>query len=201
MGIFWLIFYILVWGIVHSVLASLLVKAYFRRAFGLGVERVYRLAYNVFAVITFLPVLAIAAWTPDCRLYSIPLPWSGLMLLGELLAVVLLAVGVLQTGAMDFIGLKQVLDKNDVRPTDLVTRGLYRHVRHPLYSAGMVFIWLAPRMTVNLLAINLALSAYFVVGAIFEERKLLRQYGQAYAEYRAATPMFIPFLKRNKPGG
>jgi methanethiol S-methyltransferase len=201
MGIFWLIFYIFVWGIVHSVLASLPVKAYFRRVFGAGVERVYRLAYNVFAVVTFLPLLAIAALTPGHRLYSVPLPWSGLMILGELLAAALLVAGVLQTGAMDFIGLKQLSVADDTRPAKLVTNGFYRYVRHPLYCAGLVFIWLAPLMTVNLLAINLALSIYLVIGAIFEERKLLRQFGQAYAEYRAVTPMFIPFLKRNKRGG
>lgn len=201
MGIFWLIFYILVWGIVHSVLASMPVKAYFRRTIGLGVERFYRLAYNAFAVVTFLPVLAIAVLTPDHKLYSVPLPWSGLMILGELSAVVMLAAGVLQTGAMDFIGLKQLGGSDETHTARLVTNGLYRYIRHPLYSAGLIFIWLAPLMTVNLLTINLALSVYLVVGAIFEERKLLRQYGQVYAEYRAVTPMFIPFLKRNKRSG
>jgi protein-S-isoprenylcysteine O-methyltransferase Ste14 len=38
------------------------------------------------------------------------------------------------------------------------------------------------------------------VGAFFEERKLEREFGAAYTEYKAATPMLIPGLvfRRNK---
>ncbi len=80
----------------------------------------------------------------------------------------------------------------------LVITGVYRHVRHPLYSAGIVFIWLLPVMTVNVLAINIALTLYVLVGAYFEERKLRSKFGQEYIDYAAVTPMFIPFLKGNK---
>ena len=86
----------------------------------------------------------------------------------------------------------------ETRQGSLVTNGLYRHVRHPLYSAGIAFIWLMPLMTVNVLAINLALTVYVVIGAVFEERRLRRYFGQAYADYAAVTPMFIPFIKGNK---
>jgi len=55
-----------------------------------------------------------------------------------------------------------------------------------------------PLMTVNVLAINMALTVYVITGAYFEERKLRREFGQDYADYMAATPMFIPFLKGNK---
>ena len=51
-------------------------------------------------------------------------------------------------------------------------------------------------MTLNLLAINLGLTVYVLVGATLEERKLLHQFGQAYAEYRKHTPMLIPRLGR-----
>jgi protein-S-isoprenylcysteine O-methyltransferase Ste14 len=195
MGIFWLVFYIFVWGVVHSILASLQFKAFIGRTLGPALGRAYRLAFNAFAVISFLPVLIIAALAPGRRLYAVPLPWSGLMVLGELLAAVALLVGIMQTGALEFIGLEQLAGSGEKRQAKLVTNGLYRYVRHPLYSAGMVFIWLVPLMTVNLLAINIAASLYLIIGAAFEERKLQRQYGQAYAEYKAITPMFIPFVK------
>ena len=76
-----------------------------------------------------------------------------------------------------------------------MTGGLYRYVRHPLYTAGLVFIWLLPIMTCNLLALNIGLTAYIIVGAYFEERKLLLEFGDAYAEYRQQTPMLIPGLR------
>ena len=49
-------------------------------------------------------------------------------------------------------------------------------------------------MTLNSFVVYLALTLYVLVGIIFEERKLLREYGQDYANYRAVTPMLIPGL-------
>ena len=111
----------------------------------------------------------------------------------------ILVVGVLQTGALSFIGLRQLFDGEE-RSFQLVTHGLYRWVRHPLYTAGLLFIWLTPVMSINTLVAILSATIYIVVGAFFEERKLEREYGAAYAEYKAATPMLIPGLviRRNK---
>jgi protein-S-isoprenylcysteine O-methyltransferase Ste14 len=74
----------------------------------------------------------------------------------------------------------------------LVVRGLYRWVRHPLYTAGLVLIWLSPVMTANLLALNAGLTIYIVAGAMLEERKLQAEFGEAYAAYKRRTPMLIP---------
>ena len=196
MSIYWLAFSVLIWGLLHSVFASLQFKAFVLRAFGPGSDRFYRLVYNLFAGISFVAVIVVAALTPDRKLYVVPFPWVILMILGELLAVAALVIGFLQTDAWDFIGLRQVAGIDAKRPPKLVTRGLYRYVRHPLYTAGMVFIWLIPLMTARVLVINLALTVYVIVGAYFEERKLRREFGQDYADYAAATPMFIPFLKK-----
>ncbi len=194
----WLVIAVLLWGLVHSLFASLKAKELARRWLGDSGGRFYRLVYNVFACVSFLPVLAIAALTPDRRLYLVPLPWSGLMVLGELLAVGALVIGFRQTDGMEFLGLRQLSGPVERRQGSLVTGGLYRYVRHPLYSAGLAFIWLMPLMTVNVLAINIALTGYVITGAYFEERKLRREFGQVYADYGAVTPMFIPFLKGNK---
>ena len=203
---FWLILSVLLWGVLHSLLASLKAKQLVRRRLGERAARFYRLAYNVFSVVSFLPVLALAALTPDRTLYQVRLPWSALMIFGEILATVVLVAGFFQTDVWEFIGLRQAAGgavslSNGPVETDqgrLVTWGLYRYVRHPLYTAGIAFIWLMPLMTVNVLAINLALTVYVVVGAIFEERKLRGEFGQAYADYAARTPMFLPFTKWNK---
>ena len=100
-----------------------------------------------------------------------------------------------QTGITSFIGLRQLLLPEDTSPPRLVTDGLYRYVRHPLYTAGLVFIWLIPIMTWNLLALIIGLSVYVITGAYFEERKLLLEFGDAYAEYRQHTPMLVPGLR------
>jgi protein-S-isoprenylcysteine O-methyltransferase Ste14 len=162
-------------------------------------ERFYRLAYNVFAVVSFLPVLVVMFLVPDRTLYLVPLPWSLFMVGGELLAVAALFSSFRQTDIWDFIGLRQ-LGESD-KPSKLTTSGLYKYVRHPLYSAGMAFIWLLPLMTVNILMVNIAMTVYVIIGASFEERKLRRAFGQEYIDYSAVTPMFIPFLKGNKSRG
>jgi methanethiol S-methyltransferase len=192
----WLVLSVLMWGLIHSLLASLKAKEVARRWLGDRARRFYHLGYNVLACVSFLPVLFVATLIPDRRLYLVPLPWSGLMVIGELLAIAALVIGFSQTDAWEFLGLRQPGDSD--KPSKLTTSGFYRHVRHPLYSVGLAFIWLTPLMTANILAINIALTVYIITGAYFEECKLRREVGQDYANYMAVTPMFIPFLKVNK---
>jgi protein-S-isoprenylcysteine O-methyltransferase Ste14 len=192
----WIVFGVFFWGFFHSLLASLKAKEAVRRVFGPSRSRFYRLAYNIFAGVSFLPVLALMFIIPDRSLYLVPLPWSLFLVIGELLAVVALVIGFRQTNPWEFLGLGQ-LGESD-KSSGLTTSGLYQYVRHPLYTAGLAFIWLMPLMTVNVMAINLSLTVYIIIGATFEERRLQCEFGQDYSEYMAVTPMFIPFLKGNK---
>lgn len=203
----WLILSIAFWGFIHSLFASQKAKGLVRQVFGAAADRTYRLAYNIFACLSFLPVLIIAATTPDRLLYLVPLPWSVLSVAGQLLATAVLLIGFRQTDPWEFLGIRQVLNsaaqerldgQQETQNGKLVTTGLYRYVRHPLYSAGVAFLWLMPLMTVNVLVINIGLTVYVIVGAIFEERKLLSTFGQAYADYAVVTPMLIPFIRWNK---
>jgi protein-S-isoprenylcysteine O-methyltransferase Ste14 len=199
LNIFWLIFAVLIWGLIHSLIASLEVKEWLRRRLGDVSVRFYRFGYNVFSVISFTPILWLMIALPDQVLYHIPAPWVYLTLAGQFAAIVVLIVGVLQTGAFAFIGLKQLF-YGEEDSAQLVTHGLYRWVRHPLYSAGLLFIWLTPVMSINTLIVILSSTVYIIVGAFFEEHKLEREYGAAYTGYKAATPMFIPglLIRRNK---
>jgi protein-S-isoprenylcysteine O-methyltransferase Ste14 len=182
-----------VYGVVHSWLASMQAKDLAGKLLGVSVmERYYRLAYNIFAVLSFLPVLALLVWLPDQRLYRLPMPWLWLTVGIQGLAALTIFIGLLQTGPLDFAGLRQLFGPADNRPAELVTGGLYRYVRHPLYTTGIVFLWFSPVMSANLAGLFAGLSAYLVIGALFEERKLVRQYGQAYLDYRRTTPMLIP---------
>jgi protein-S-isoprenylcysteine O-methyltransferase Ste14 len=189
---------IFLWGLVHSLLASFATKERVHRWFGTGSDRWYRLAYNVISILTFLPILGLLAMDPGKTLYTIPTPWSYLALLGQLIAVAAIGVGLLQTGLWSFLGIQQLLVDSPENKPPMVTKGLYRWVRHPLYTAGLLFIWLTPLMTVNLLILNLGLTIYLVVGAIYEERKLVREFGEAYREYQGQVPMLIPWFARGR---
>jgi protein-S-isoprenylcysteine O-methyltransferase Ste14 len=191
-----ILFAVLIYGFVHSLLASLGAKRLVRKWLGAGIDRWYRLAYNFHGTITFLPVLGLVAALPDRRLYSVPAPWAYLMAAGQLLAVIVLVVGLRQTGVWAFLGFRQFLDSSPVEPPRMVKNGLYAWVRHPLYLAGIVFIWLTPVMTGNLLALNVGITIYLIVGALYEERKLVKEFGEEYRQYRERTPMLIPGLRR-----
>ena len=190
---FWLILSIALWGSIHSLLASLSFKDLLRRTLGDKFMKSYRLLYNIFAVISIVPVLYLMAVLPDEALYQVPPPWSYLMQLGQGISVFLLFVAVLQTDVLSFAGLRQLIEEE--RTGKLVTHGLYRFVRHPLYTFSLLILWLSPKVTINSFIVYLALTLYVLVGAFFEERKLLREFGQEYAKYRSVTPMLMPGLK------
>ncbi|MCJ7676604.1 MAG: hypothetical protein MUO35_02640, partial [Anaerolineales bacterium] len=52
--------------------------------------------------------------------------------------------------------------------------------------------WLTPVMTTSVLALNLALTAYILVGSRLEERRLSAEFGEAYDEYRHRVPALLP---------
>lgn len=194
MNAVYLILAIAIWGIVHSILASLSAKEYFRGTLGADFMRFYRLGYNIFSVLSFLPIVYFMITLPDQPLYSMPVPWSILMLAGQAVSALLLMVGLLQTDVLSFMGLRQLFTSEE-QASRLVISGLYRYMRHPLYTFGLLFIWLTPEVTVNSFTVYIALTIYLLIGAYFEERKLLHEFGPAYADYKRVTPMLIPGLK------
>ena len=189
----WLLLAIALWGLLHSLLASNRAKNFFRRVFGERFMRLYRLLYNLFAVISLLPVLYLMATLPDRMLYQVPAPFNLLMRLGQGISLLLLFVAVLQTDLLAFAGLRQIFEVEKAGP--LITGGLYRYVRHPLYTFSLLILWLSPAMSLNSFILYLALTIYILIGIVFEERKLLREFGQEYTDYRSTTPMLVPGLK------
>jgi protein-S-isoprenylcysteine O-methyltransferase Ste14 len=189
----WLILLaILVYGAIHSFLASIWVKAIAQRWFGGVARRGYRLAYNIFALVSLMPVLALPLILPDQEIYTIPYPWVLLTMAIQGLAILALLFGLLQTGPWIFLGLRQLSQPEKDGNEELVISGLYRYVRHPLYTAGLIVIWLTPIMTRNSLVLIIGLSGYIFIGATFEEKRLVREFGEAYLRYRENTPMLIP---------
>ena len=79
---------------------------------------------------------------------------------------------------------------------EVVRRGPYRLVRHPIYT-GLIFALLALAIQIGRPAAvvgALLMSTGFWAKARLEERFLGAQLGEgAYADYRRVTPMLIPF--------
>ena len=182
----------LVWGLLHSLLAAQRVKRVLESQLGRG----YRLFYNLVAGVTLLPVLALVSWRPGEVLYQVPSPWRWGMVVMQLLAVLAATVTLLQTDVLRFLGIRQFLQAEPLSPNRLTISGFYKWVRHPLYFFSLVFLWFSPIMTLNLFILYGAFTLYFYLGAIFEERKLVRQFGPAYQAYQQNVPMLIPWKRR-----
>ncbi|HLO29085.1 MAG TPA: isoprenylcysteine carboxylmethyltransferase family protein [Anaerolineales bacterium] len=194
----WLIFFMALWGILHSLLASLSFKDFLGRAFGNELMKFYRLLYNLFAVVSIAPVLYLMVTLPNKSLYHVPAPWNYLMLAGQGISVLLLFAAALQTDLLAFAGLRQLIEGE--KKSELVISGLYRFVRHPLYTFSLLILWLSPSVSVNSFIVSMALTIYVFIGILFEESKLVREFGQEYLQYKSVTPALIPGLKsgRNK---
>ena len=194
----WLIIAITLWGVTHSITASLGFKELLLRELGSGFMRFYRLLYNAFSVVSFVPILYMMVAFPNQDLYQVPPPLSYVLLAGQGISVLLLFIAVLQTDTLSFVGVRQLVEEE--KRGKMVTSGFYRLVRHPLYTFGLSILWLAPALTVNSFIVYLGLTIYILVGIIFEERKLIREFGEEYASYRRVTPMLVPGLRfgRNK---
>ncbi len=85
----------------------------------------------------------------------------------------------------------------------LATSGPYAHVRHPQY-AGFVLIMVGFLLQWPTLATLLMFPVLLYVYrrlAIREEREVARAFGGAWRRYAAATPRFLPRLRRPASGG
>ncbi len=186
------------YGGLHSLLASARAKSLARRLAGPAAPRWYRLIYNLIGGLTFLPVLAVPARWPGSILFQIRWPWSIAPLTLQALALALLTIGLIQTDVFHFLGLRQLRGSCETAPPRLEVHGLRRWVRHPLYFAALLFIWLTPLMTTSSLALTVGLTIYIYVGSIHEEQRLISHYGEAYRDYQRCVPRLIP-IPWNRP--
>lgn len=144
-------------------------------------------------------VLAVLYW------FWQPMPsvlWSVESTIGQVLlwglfgaGWIVLAVASDAIDALHLQGLRQAyayLQNEDYSPPEFQTPGLYQYTRHPLMLGFLLVFWATPHMTVGHLLFSTITTVYVYVGILFEERALVRQFGDRYREYQRNTPMLIP---------
>ncbi|MFW9918758.1 MAG: methyltransferase family protein [Candidatus Thorarchaeota archaeon] len=182
-----------VFGLQHSGISALSVK-------GRIIDRWGKEGYSrIFTITSILGVLLpfLAMWYWDW-LYFILDPSLVNPILFVSGIVVIAAGVVVATLASKVISVSTVADMRTDRKPELITEGLYGKIRHPLYLAtillflGIMLIYPFP----NVIVFALSLSAYTLIGAHFEERKLILHYGEEYLEYKKQVGFIFPKLRR-----
>lgn len=186
---------IAVFGVQHTVMAR---PAFKKRWFRLIPKPAERSIYVLLASLSLL--LLFWQWRPIPKLvWNFPtgfmhtaltvLFWFGW------LAVVL---STFLINHFDLFGLRQVylyLRGVEYTPVPFKQPIPYKYVRHPLMLAFLIAFWATPQMSAGHLLFSLGMTAFIFIGIAFEERDLIKTYGESYQRYRQQVSMIIPFPK------
>ena len=190
---------ILAWAIYfffHSYLASDGVKAYFKQHFE-SAFKYYRLVYNLLAsgglfLILFLNGAISSPFLLEVNQFT---RVAGLILATWGFLVIRLAFKTYDF--KEFLGTRFSAYGQDTRLSGLVTSGIRAHIRHPIYSGTILLVlgfWVF-RPTVTHLISVLCIFIYLYIGIALEEKRLIKQFGDEYVEYRKKVPMLIPKIR------
>lgn len=82
------------------------------------------------------------------------------------------------------------------KTSELVDTGIFKYIRHPLYSSLLFLTWgIFLKNTIDLLLIiSLLSTALLYLTAIFDEKECIKTFGNKYSEYMQRSKRFIPFI-------
>jgi protein-S-isoprenylcysteine O-methyltransferase Ste14 len=113
-------------------------------------------------------------------------PWA--------IAFQLLAIGLVIWARATFLG-QQFKVTADPGSGQLLQRGPYRFIRHPMYLAALLFVWasILSHWSLTNLFIGFLVVIILII-RIHVEEGLLREKYPEYQEYARKTKRFIPFI-------
>jgi protein-S-isoprenylcysteine O-methyltransferase Ste14 len=78
----------------------------------------------------------------------------------------------------------------------LVTTGIYRYIRHPMYGSLLLLDWGILLKHVSLMSSITAVvtTIFLFVTGYVEEKENIAFFGSTYQQYKKNTKMFIPFV-------
>lgn len=82
------------------------------------------------------------------------------------------------------------------KTTALVTRGIYRFIRHPMYTSLLCLDWglFFKKMSWMSGSIALVASLFLVLAALAEESENIEYFGTQYRDFMRRTKRFVPYL-------
>lgn len=176
----------------HSVMARPGFKAWWTQVVPRPIERSTYMLFTCAALI-----LMVALWRPiTTPVWSVEQPVLHAVILGLFAAGWLLVFfSTFMINHFDLFGLRQVylnLRSKEYRNPDFRITALYRFVRHPLLLGFLISFWAAPVMTVGHLLFTGVMTLYILIAIRFEERDLIKTFGDQYVQYKRTTGMLFP---------
>lgn len=101
----------------------------------------------------------------------------------------------------DLFGLRQtylLLKDREYTEIEFTTPGLYRYIRHPIMTGFIIAFWATPHMTTGHLLFAVVTTLYIIVAVQFEERDLIRSFGDSYKDYRRQVSMLFPLKSKKR---
>ncbi len=185
-----------VFAVQHSVMARPGFKAWWTQFVSPTIERsTYVLLSDLALALLFWQwqPLPDVIWHVDNGAGAIAL--YGLSALGWLMAL----ASTFAISHFDLFGLRQVylyLRDERYRQVDFRLVGLYKLVRHPLMLGFLIAFWATPHMTLGHLVFAIATTLYILIALQFEERDLLKHFGEKYRAYKDRVPMLLPLPRK-----
>lgn len=179
-----------VYFFLHSALAADAIKNWAYKNLHIS-KRNYRLVYSIISTGTLAAIIYLIIQTPAPLLFKPSWPFAIIAVLCILSGTWIFNAAFRQYCLRAFIGL------DEENSTELKTTGILSRVRHPLYTAtilwSIAYLLLIP--TTTSLTSVICIFTYLPIGIGLEERKLIKQFGEQYLNYRKRVPALIPRLK------
>jgi len=188
-----------VYAAVHSLLASHRVKEDIKKSFG-NLIAFYRLGYNLFAIFSLYFIYELSP-KPNLIIYDLPKPYDILILIPQFAALIGLLWSFKYICIKEFLGISQIeryIQKKYSSDLDedltLTIDGPFKYSRHPIYFFSIIFLLFRPTMDLFYLTFFILIVAYFYIGAYYEEKKLVRIFGEVYSRYQKSVPQIFPSI-------
>jgi protein-S-isoprenylcysteine O-methyltransferase Ste14 len=149
-------------------------------------EQKRRIVPPVYLLIALVAMTALHYWLPLARLLRAPFTWLGALVIVAGIALAVSAARLFARAGTPVVPFE--------RSTTLVTDGLYRYTRNPMYL-GLALVLLGAWMLFGTISPGLALVAFmWVIQSNFirgEERFLESIFGEQYVSYKARVRRWI----------
>jgi len=150
-----------------------------------------RLSYGLYRFLAFESLALLVVWNVRRWFRE---PFSPAQVVSWTIIVVSTALAIHGLYLLRVVGQAQSRLLEDTQT--VVQVGVYRFIRHPLYSSLLLLGWGVFFKGCDLVSAALALVAtvLWFFTARCEERFNIDRFGAAYGEYIGRTKMFVPFL-------